>query len=56
MARNPNENLVEEDYIFEVHGELTVKAYSEEDAEFWLKEEIEMHLYDAYKRGDIEIK
>ena len=52
----PGDNLEENDYIFEVTGELTVKGYSEEDAEYWLEQDIESHLYDAYKRGDIEIR
>lgn len=56
MSRNPNENLVEEEYIFEIHGEITVKAYSEEDAEHQLKELLDELVVEAKRSGELEIR
>ena len=55
MARNPNENLIENEYYFEIHGEIVVPAYSEEDAEYQLEENLREILADAVRSGTIEI-
>ena len=52
----PDDGLVEEEYIFEVMGEITVPAYSEEDAEVQLEENLREILADAVRDGNIEIK
>ena len=56
MTRDPNDTTIEEDYIFEVFGEITVPAYSEEDAEVQLKENLREILADAVRDGSIEIR
>ena len=52
----PDDRVEEEDYFFEVFGEVAVPAYSEEDAEVQLKENLREILADAVRDGDIEIK
>lgn len=52
----PGDGVTEEKYIFEVYGEVTVEAYSEEDAEDVLENNLRDALADAYYNGDIEIK
>lgn len=56
MARNPNENLTENEYLFEVHGEIVVPAYSEEDAEYQLEENLREILADAVRNGTVDIE
>lgn len=56
MARNPNDTTVEEEYIYEVHGEIKVPAYSEEEAEERIKEDLGELIEDAIRNGSIEIK
>lgn len=56
VSELPDDRVEEEDYIFEVFGELTVEAYSEEDAEEQLKGNLREILSDAVRDGDIEIK
>ena len=56
MTRNPNDTTIEKEYIFEVMGEITVPAYSEEDAEVQLEEDLREILADAVRDGDIEIR
>lgn len=56
MARNPNDTTVEKEYVFEIGGEFTVRAYSEEDAEEQVKENLREILADAVRDGDIEIR
>ena len=52
----PNDQLEEQEYIFEVCGEITVPAYSEEDAEYQLEENLREILADAVRDGSIEIR
>ena len=52
----PDDQLEEQEYIFEVCGEITVTAYSEEDAEVQLKENLREILADAVRDGSIEIR
>ena len=52
----PDDRVEEEEYIFEVFGEITVPAYSEEDAEVQLEENLREILADAVRDGNIEIK
>lgn len=52
----PDDGLAEQKYIFEVHGEIIVEAYSEEDAEDVLENNLRDVLADAYYNGNIEIK
>jgi len=52
----PDDDLVEKEYVFEVHGEVTVKAYSEEDAEDLLEEDLREVLADGVRSGEIEIR
>ena len=52
----PDDDLVEQEYIFEVMGEITVPAYSEEDAEYQLEENLREILADAVRDGSIEIR
>lgn len=56
MARNPNDTSETKEYVFEVHGEVIVRGYSEEDAKYWLDEELEEVLADAVRNGTLEIK
>jgi len=56
MARNPNDTKKENDYIFEVHGEITVTAYDEEDAEYQLEENLNEVVKDAIRKGTVEVK
>jgi hypothetical protein len=52
----PDDGVEEQEYIFEIHGEITVDAYSEEDAEDVLENNLRDLLVDAYYNGDIEIR
>lgn len=52
----PDDGVTEEKYIFEVRGEVVVEAYSEEDAEDVLENNLREVLSDAYYNGDIEIR
>ena len=52
----PDDQLEEQEYIFEVMGEITVPAYSEEDAEYQLEENLREILADAVRNGDVEIR
>ena len=56
MARNPNDTTIEKEYVFEIGGEFTVTAYSEEDAEEQMKEHLRELVSDAVRDGSIEIK
>lgn len=55
MARNPNDESIEEEYFFDVNGELIIKAYSEEEAEYQKKHHWEEWIIEAVENGDIEI-
>ena len=50
----PDDRVVEEEYIFEVGGEVRVLAYSEEHAEQLFRQNPKEYLGDAYANGDIE--
>lgn len=52
----PDDDLVEKEYVFEVHGEVTVKAHSEEGAEDLLEEDLREVLADGVRSGEIEIR
>ena len=52
----PDDRVEEQDYIFEVCGEFKVVAYSEEDAEKQMKENLRELVSDAVRDGSIEIK
>ena len=52
----PDDGETEEKYIFEVRGEVVVEAYSEEDAEDVLENNLREILADAYYNGNIEIR
>lgn len=56
MTRNPNDTTIEKEYIFEVMGEITVPAYSEEDAEVQLEENLREILADAVRNGTVDIE
>lgn len=56
MALNPNDTAVEKEYVFEIHGEITVVAYSEKDAEKIIEEDLREIVSDAYRNGDIDIR
>lgn len=56
MARNPNETLTEKEYILEVYGEVTVNAYSEEDADIQLKENLKEIIVEAVREGSLTIE
>lgn len=49
------EGQEEEKYLYEVHGEVEVEGYSEDDANHNLKENLSEILMNAYYNGDIEI-
>ena len=51
----PGDNLKEKEYLFELHGEVTVTGYSEEGAERNLNDDIKSLLFNAWLDGDIEI-
>ena len=51
----PGDRDVENEYIFEIGGEVRVPAYSEEGAEIKLQNEIKDLLYHAWLDGNIEI-
>lgn len=55
MSRNPNEELKENDYIFEVCGEITVPAYSEEDAKERMKNEAAELIEEAIANDELEV-
>ena len=50
----PDDGVVEEEYIFEVGGEVRVMAYSEEHAEELFKQNAGEYLSEAYANGDID--
>lgn len=52
----PGERDETKTYIFEVGGEVEVEAYSEEDAEQEIENNIKDILYEAYVNGDIEVQ
>ena len=52
----PGDGEIEKEYLFELHGEITVSAYSEEGAKIKLRNEIKDLLYHAFLDGDIEIE
>ena len=56
MARNPNDTTIKKEYVFEIGGEFIVRAYSEEDAEYQLEENLREILADAVRDGSIEIR
>lgn len=51
----PGEKEVEKTYVFEVIGEIEVEAYSEEDAEEQLKENLSEILAGAVRDGSLYI-
>lgn len=55
MARNPNDNAVEKEYVFEIHGEVTVCDYSEEMAEEQFYDRMNELIREAIKDGMVEI-
>lgn len=50
----PDDDLVEEEYIFEVGSEVRVMAYSKEHAEDLMKQNASEYISDAYSNGDID--
>ena len=56
MSEHPNDKLMEQTYVFQVEGEIEVEAYSKEDAELRIEEELRELVSDAYRKGSIEIK
>lgn len=52
----PGERDEAKTYIFEVGGEVEVEAYSEEDAEQEVENNIKDILYDAYINGTIQVQ
>ena len=51
----PGDLLEEDEYIFEIHGEITVMGTDEEDAENLLREQAQHILWEAFLNGDIEV-
>ena len=56
MARNPNDTAVEKDYIYEVHGEIVVTDYSEEQADEQLLDDLPNLIREGLRNGTIEIR
>lgn len=56
VSELPGDGEIEKEYLFEIHGEITVPAYSEEGAKIKLKNEIKDLLYHAFLDGDIEVE
>lgn len=52
----PDDKLEEKEYLFEIYGEFAVEAYSEEDAEYQLKENLIKIIADAVRDGSIGIR
>ena len=52
----PDDRVEEEEYVFEIGGEFIVTAYSEEDAEEQVKENLRELVSDAVRDGSIEIR
>ena len=44
-----------ETYVYEIHGEIEIEGYSDEDAEIEFEQNLAHHLVNAYRNGDIEI-
>lgn len=56
ITKLPNDDLKEKEYVFEVQGEIIVRAYSENDAEERLKEDLRESFVDSVRNGDVEIR
>ena len=54
VSELPGDSDVEREYIFEVGGEVTVLAYSEEHAEELMKQNASSYISDAWANGDID--
>ena len=55
VSELPGDCVTESEYLFEIHGEITVMGTDEEDAESLLKEQAQQILWEAFLNGDIEI-
>lgn len=51
----PGDREIEQEYIFEVYGEVSITAYSEEGAERTLKDDAKYLLWEAWVDGKIKI-
>lgn len=56
MTNLPGDLLEEDEYFFEIGGEVTVRAYSEEDAKEQMKENLRELVSDAVRDGSVEIR
>lgn len=56
MARNPNDTAEEKEYVFEIHGEIVVTSYSEEQAEERLKDDLAVLVREGLANETIEIQ
>ena len=55
VSELPGDGEVEQEYILEVYGEVSITAYSEEDAERKLKDDAKYRLWEAWVDGKIKI-
>ena len=55
VSELPGDGEIEQEYLFEFYGEVTVAGYSEEDAEKNLNDDIKSLLFNAWLDGDIGI-
>ena len=56
MALNPNDTSVEKEYVFEIHGEVVVTDYSEEQAEEQIKQHFSDLIWEGLKDNSFQIK
>lgn len=56
MARNPNDTAEEKEYVFEIHGEIVVTSYSEEQAEGRLRDDLADLVREGLANETIEIQ
>ena len=56
MARNPNDAAEEKEYVFEIHGEIVVTSYSEEQAEERLRDDLADLVREGLANETIEIQ
>ena len=52
----PGEDDEEKEYIFEVYGEIVIRAYSEEEAEKNLKDNLSYAFLEAYNDGTLKVE
>ena len=53
--RNPNSMEVEKEYVFEIHGEIVVSDYSEEQAKDQVWDKLPQEIKDAMDNNQLVI-